>query len=507
MFTVKTMEEFLSDIRAIDPILKNIRISTIEVDKKEFSLKYNFICDKVVDESLKRQILAHAEKISSGVFRQVIVSVSKIVSNDQLVNNEIFNYLNKNYRSISIFLKPTDIRSTVYGDVVKYVIRLTEDGIDYVTKNGVLIKLNDYLATKFCSDFAGSVEQKEVDEIIDLSSEEVFESEVQKVEHRTIKVQEVEVIDDFSMGDVALYIEDAVDGEVIICGTITEISERETKNGKPFFIINIDDTTGKTSGVYFTKKNTYPRIKRLQVGEAIIARGSIGEYNGRRSFTFQKINKCTFPSDFVKKDRYKKKAPKDYKLIFPSPAKTVKISSVFDSDANLPDELTQNVYVVFDLETTGVDVMNNGITEIGAVKLVDGKITEQFTSLINPCYPITPDNQAITGISEEMVKDAPLIGAVLPDFMKFIEGCIIVAHNADFDTKFIKRFAGAEDYEVKNKVMDTLELARKHLPQLRHHDLHTLGDHFGVAFHHHRALSDAYAPAEIFIELMKIKNK
>ena len=94
----------------------------------------------------------------------------------------------------------------------------------------------------------------------------------------------------------------------------------------------------------------------------------------------------------------------------------------------------------------------------------------------------------------------------MPDFLKFIDGCVLVAHNADFDTKFIKRFANAEEYELKNKIMDSLALARETLPFLKKHDLHTIADHFGISFNHHRALSDAYATAEAFIEMMKIKN-
>jgi DNA polymerase-3 subunit alpha (Gram-positive type) len=96
---------------------------------------------------------------------------------------------------------------------------------------------------------------------------------------------------------------------------------------------------------------------------------------------------------------------------------------------------------------------------------------------------------------------------VIPDFMKFIEGATLVAHNAEFDVKFIKRFAGAEDYEIKNKVLDTMVLARETLPFLKRHDLHTIADHFGIVFRHHRALSDAYATAEALIEMMRIKYK
>ncbi len=507
MFTIKTSSEFIADIRALDERLKRIRVSSIEIDKTNYSIKYNFICDQSVDSELKEKILDEIEKITAKVFKTVLINVVKIVSNDQLVNNEIYGYMNRKYPSLSIFLKPTDIRSTVFGDTVKYVIRLTADGVDYVQKNGVLAKISEYLGTQFCSDFVGTTEEKEADESVSLLTEEVYVGEIEKIEHRTIKVKDVVTIDDSTIGDTAVYIEDATFGNVIVCGTITDIAERESKNGKPFFIVHIDDTTGRLSGVYFTRKNTYPKIKNLKVGDAIIARGSIGEYNGRRSFTFERINYCVFPTDFVKKDKYKKTAPKEYRLIFPKPASTIKISSVFDYAGDLPAELTDTEYVVFDLETTGLDVMNNGITEIGAVRVKGGKVVEEFSSLIKPDYPISAEITGITGITEEMVKDCPKIGVVLPDFMKFIEGTTLVAHNAEFDTKFIKRFAGVEEYEVKNKVLDTVEIARKVLPFLKKHDLHTLAEHFNVTFHHHRALSDAYATAEIFIELLKIKNK
>ena len=507
MFTIKSNAEFLSDIKLLDERLKNLKISSIEIDKKKYSIRYNFICDKAIDNDLQQQILKHAEKITSPVFTEVQVSVKKIVSNDELVNNEIFKFLSDNYPSISIFLKPTDIISTVVGDLVKYVLRLTKDGSEYVLKNGAMQKLNAHLSKLFCSEFVGSTDIKEAEETFSLLSEEVYEDQLQKIEHRTIKVQDVVVIDDENMGDLALYIEDANQGEVTVCGTVTDIQERQTKNGKPFLIIHLDDTTGKTSGVYFSKKSTYQKIKEIVVGECIIARGSIGEYNGRRSFTFDKINRCTFPKDFVKKDKYKKKTPREYKLIFPEPAKiSVKVKSVFDSEEVLPTELTDNTYVVFDLETTGLDFMNEGITEIGAVKLVDGKIVEHFTTLIKPDYKITEENTSITGITEDMVKDAPKISSVIPDFIKFIDGSILVAHNADFDMKFIKRFAGASEFEVKNKVIDSLEVARQVLPSLRKHDLHTIADHFGITFNHHRALADAYATAEAFIEMMKLKN-
>ena len=196
MYTIKSSNEFISDIRAIDECLKNIRISSIEIDRKEQSIHYTFICDKAVSEEIQRKILLEAEKITSPVFEHVHVSVRKIVSNDELINTEIYKYLSENYPSISIFLKPTDIMSTVVGDVVKYVLRLTKDGAEYVVKNGAIARLNEFLSRRFCSDFAGSTDIKEADETISLLSEEVYADELQKIEHRTIKVEDVIIIDD-----------------------------------------------------------------------------------------------------------------------------------------------------------------------------------------------------------------------------------------------------------------------------------------------------------------------
>lgn len=505
MFTIKSGEEFIADIRRLDPSLKNIRLSSIEIEREKNKIRYNFICDIAVSEELQDKIYKEVDFITLPAFKTVEVSVKKIATNDQLINTEIYRFMSDKYPSVSIFLKPTDILSTVVGNIVKYTLRLTKDGAEYIEKNKALTRLNEHLSKCFCSDFAGSIELKEASENASLLVEEVYASEIQKIQHRTIKVKQPVIIDDLHMGDLALYIEDAKWGDITVCGTVTEIAERQTKNGKPFFIIHLDDTTGKISGVYFSKKATYSKIKDIAVGDAIIARGTIGEYNGKTSFTMDKINRCVFPTDFVKKEKFNKPIPRNYKVIFPEKASTFSVSSVFDSEETLPKELTEPTFVVFDLETTGKEPMNNGITEIGAVKIENGKIVEHFTTLIKPDYKIPEEIVEITGINDEMVKNAPKISEILPDFMKFIDGATLVAQNAEFDMGFLRRFATAEDYKVANKVMDTMILSRELFPTQRHHNLKTIAERFGIVFHHHRALSDAYATAEAFIKMMKIK--
>lgn len=498
-------DAIIEKIRALDQSVSKIKLTNVEIERAKNEITFYFICENTVSPQVKDAILEQLKIFVPPVLGSVQILIKKIVSNAQLINGEIFKFLSENYPSFSSSLKQTDVLSVVVGEMVKYTLRLTQSNVEYVLKSGVMAKLNKHLSSKFCSDFVGSVDVKEPEETVSLLVDEVYEQEVEKIEHRTITVEDVIIVDDRNLGNIAQYIEDVTFGEVTICGTITEISERQTKTGKPFFIITIDDTTAKMGGIYFSKADTLGVIRSLAVGDAIITRGTVGDYNGRRSFTLNKINKCTFPENFVKKDKYKKTAPKEYSLIRPESAKTVKVKSVFDEDGNLPTELTDKTYVVFDLETTGLDLMNNGITEIGAVKIENGVIKEHWTTLVKPDYTITSEITKITGITEEMVSNSPKISSVIPDFMKFIEGTVLVAHNAEFDVKFIKRFAGAEEYEVKNKVVDSVDLARECLPQLKKHDLHTVAEYFKIVFNHHRALSDAYATAEIFIELMKIK--
>lgn len=499
-------EEFINEIRKIDEKLSRAKITSVEIVKKERRIKYHFICENAVDDELQKKVWIFARNLTPKTFEKVNVYFSKIVSNDELINNEIFKFIGETFPSLAVMLKSTDVKSAVVGDKVKYVLRLTEEGADYVSRFKCFDKINARLSKKFCSDFYGAFEIKEKEETESLLQESVYSSRIEKVSLRTIKLKDVYPIDDANMGNTAIYIEDAKSGSVVVCGKIYEITEKTTKKGKPFFVIRIDDTTGKLSGVYFTRTKTYDKIKRLKEGDAIIVSGRMGEYNGSLSFTMEKINLCEFPDNFVKQEKYKKPAPSEYKTVFPTFATTVKVKSVFEKEEPLPDELLKNEYVVFDIETTGLDVINCEITEIGAVKIKNGKIAEQFVSLVKPDGKIPEEIVKLTGIDDETVKNAPKIYSVLPDFLKFTENAVVVAQNADFDSSFIKKYASAADYAFDNRVEDTMVIARQLISGLAHYNLKTLAEYFNITFRHHRALSDAYATAEIFIELMKIKG-
>lgn len=163
-----------------------------------------------------------------------------------------------------------------------------------------------------------------------------------------------------------------------------------------------------------------------------------------------------------------------------------------------------DTYVVFDIETTGLSKEKEMITEIGAVKVADGKIIDRFSTFVNPQRPISAEITKLTGITDDMVKDAPTIENVLPEFLKFCEDTVLVAHNASFDTGFIRIAAERAGLgELHHTIVDTLELARALLPELNKHKLDIVCEHLGVTLNgHHRAVNDAEATAEVFIKFL-----
>lgn len=164
-----------------------------------------------------------------------------------------------------------------------------------------------------------------------------------------------------------------------------------------------------------------------------------------------------------------------------------------------------NKFVVFDIETTGLSPKKDMITEIGAVKIEDNKIIDEFSQLINPQRKIPENIVKLTGITDEMVKDKPTIEEVLPRFEEFIEDTILVAHNASFDVGFIRDKFSKLGKKIDNPVLDTLELSRALFPKLKSHKLNIIAKHLKVNLvNHHRAVDDAKATAEIFLKSLDL---
>ena len=156
-------------------------------------------------------------------------------------------------------------------------------------------------------------------------------------------------------------------------------------------------------------------------------------------------------------------------------------------DQDFDDEI-----VCFDIETTGLKVQREAITEIGAVVLKNGKITDTFQTFVNPGRRLTPEIIGLTGITDAMLADAPPPEEALAAFLKFVDGRPLAAHNAEFDIGFIRAGCRRAGLEFDPTYIDSLILAQNLLPELHKHKLDIVAEHLDLpAFNHHRASDDA----------------
>ncbi|SES76098.1 DNA polymerase III catalytic subunit, PolC type [Oceanobacillus limi] len=193
------------------------------------------------------------------------------------------------------------------------------------------------------------------------------------------------------------------------------------------------------------------------------------------------------------------------------------IKVMYGVEANLVDDgvpiaynehdldLENGSYIVFDVETTGLSAVYDTIIELAAVKVHRGEIVDRFESFANPHHPLSQTTIDLTGITDDMVKDAPEVDDVLRDFHEWSKDGILVAHNASFDIGFLNQGYQRIDYDkVTNAVIDTLELARFLFPELKNHRLNTLCKHMDIELtQHHRAIYDAEATGYLLWKLVQ----
>ncbi len=196
----------------------------------------------------------------------------------------------------------------------------------------------------------------------------------------------------------------------------------------------------------------------------------------------------------------------DFKVIYGCEAYLV--DDLDDTVLHSKGQSLRDSFVVFDLETTGFSPTRNRIIEIGAVKIVDGKISDRFSEFVNPMIPIPQRITEVTSITDDMVKDAETIENILPRFLEFCEGSILVAHNAGFDYSFICKKGQALGLNTDFTVVDTVGIARVLYPHLAKYTLDNVAKVMKISLlHHHRAVDDAKATADIFEKMIVMLEK
>lgn len=358
-------------------------------------------------------------------------------------------------------------------------------------------------------------------------------------------------------GAVSKIYDSKIEGEkVIIEGNLFHIETREIKGEKYIVSFDITDLSDSTTVKFFVKKNIFEKELKafIKGGSYVRVQGDVQFDKYAKEINIMAKNIMLAQPPPKRKDNAEQKrvelhlhtqmssmdgvtnvktyikraiewghkaiAITDHGVVqaFPdamNAANGTDLKVIYGVEAYLIDDLGNVVmcpkgqslydtFIVFDIETTGLSKENDKITEIGAVKVENGKIIERFSTFVNPKKRLSEEIIKLTNITDDMLKDAPTIDKVLPQFLKFCGNGVLVAHNAGFDVGFIRNNAEALHMpSVDNTVLDTVELSRTLLPELKKHKLDIVAEHLGVSLEgHHRAVNDAEATAEIFIKLV-----
>lgn len=346
-------------------------------------------------------------------------------------------------------------------------------------------------------------------------------------------------------------------GRIVVWGDVFDIEKKVTKSGdKNIFTIDITDYTGSTTAKVFNSIKESAVIDNIKKGDTIVVHGDVeydkyaGELvvNARSIGTAQKVkvvdnaekkrvelhmhtnmsqmDAVTSAGDLVNRAYqwgHKAVAITDHGVAqaFPDAMKAAdkinkdeeKIKIIYGVEAYFMDDLVESVkgdadtgfdgtFICFDIETTGLSAARDKITEIGAVKVENGVITDTFSTFANPEMPIPQKITQLTGITDDMVKDAPSQSEAVGAFLEFAGDNVLVAHNAPFDTSFIAKACEDMGREYNYTSIDTVAISRAILTDIKNCKLDTVAKFLRLGdFNHHRATDDAEMLARIFINL------
>ena len=503
------LEKCLNEIRLLDNFHDAI-IKSVVLDSQTNTVTVQIVTDKAFRYEDRAKIVGIVRKLVPASF-SCKVEINKLSPDTEMVRQKILEAIKNNFKALSVTVAEEDVavQKTELG------FEFTISGIHGIVNDEICTAIAEYLKRNFCGDFFGKcVENRK--NALDIEVDEEHENVEFEMPVRYFNISKFSLLEGSEKQKTAVYISDLnFEGDnVVVCGTIEDISERKYVNKKnqekTYYNYTLNDGTASLRVTYFPRVKSIDKIRPLKVGDSIVCTGKTEQFNGALRYTANKIDLGSVPEKFVPEKRASKPVPQFYSTVKPQPFTDIAQTDMFNT-VMVPECMKNKTFVVFDLETTGLNSTAasgnmDAIIEIGAYKIVDGVICESFNTFVNPQRKLPSDIISLTGITDDMLKDAPTYEEVMPDFFKFCHGSILVGHNViGFDFKFVDYYCSKLGYILERNMIDTVPLAQGIL-RLSNYKLNTIADHFKITFNHHRAIDDALVTAKIFLELIKIKK-
>lgn len=496
------MEKILEFLK--DKNIDYLKLGLVSYEEKAKKLNLNFLYDEKNHElinSKKDEISNYVKEYVNLADIEYNVRFVKAFLDEDRTKLVIKEYLKKFY--IAFFYALKNIEVTICDNNIDIKIDFSLDG----QVNNIEEIILTFLKSKYFYNF--TLKCNKVEETFNGLEEhknKILDNLVEPILVNKMKVNKVEnivgEIKEFSCYPYEYY--KNAEENIFLCGNLLKIEQLEftkkdgeTKGIRFAMTVKCLDAIF-TASLFPTKKNL-EIIQKIESGIDIIMQGSLDNFNNSLSFKVKNLAKCEI-CEYEKAKPTINREFNEYKIVVPKKFEEVSQVNIFEENRS-SEHLKQNEFVVFDLETTGLDFTNSGITEIGAVKIKNGNIVETFSTFVNPKYEISSEITKLTGITNQMVKDAPTIDEVICDFYKFCKGAVLVGQNIEFDFGFINYYGKKNNYIFDNPKEDTMIIAKKHI-FLRNYKLKTIAESLKVPLiNAHRAINDAICTAKVYIKL------
>lgn len=563
------MKQFWLDLKE-NRAFKGVRYVDSIIDVKNNTATFYLCCspDFTGEDAVRRSI--KEEGRISGFTAETVFSFDKVELNSaDEVGKYVSNCLAANKPIFREILKKTDwtltdtnvITMTINDSELKQIF-IDQKLLNYIQTNisrrsttQYRIRLSDVEAK---DDEAAYNEYREHLEELDEQQLELYRLERKKNKGKGRRPGDIIYGSSFAPSPVPISSLREETGRAMITGKVIKVEEKELNSGKTLFFFGITDLTGSITVKLFEDTEKMGKLREdITTGKYLNLRGTcmvdnyakelifnvrditVAEGNERKDNAAVKRVELHLHTKFSKMDSsveikqlfktlkswgHDAVAITDHGVVqgFPnaySEAKKAGIKPLLGVEAYLVNDALPIVtgadgtdfngeFVVFDVETTGLSALSERLTEIGAVKIKNKEIVDRYSTFVNPGKPIPAKITELTGITNDMVKEAPSESEIIKEFHSFCKGSVLVAHNASFDMSFIRAAAQRSGLNFEMPVLDTLALSRAVLKDLKKHKLNILADYFGIDMGtHHRAVHDAQTTVEILLKLFELLEK
>ncbi|MBO5394375.1 MAG: ribonuclease H-like domain-containing protein [Clostridia bacterium] len=480
------------------------------------TLLYPYQIDEISPADKEEIIKFYQEFLSLNA--EIKVKFKKSFLDECLILEEVIEFFKNNKKGIYPYISPENLSSSFVDQKVEINISLNQDIVSLLEDSDLEMQIKKHIESLFIANVKANLIENDETLPDEIDAEDLIPTSTGKrVRRYDIKIEKKLI-----GGDIAPkpeYICDIKSPKpaVILAGFISNKNQKKyiQKKGKNagkekmLYTFTLRDKDASIDCVYFCGKTHEKDMESLDDLFMVACVGNVQVgLNGKLTYYIKKLSLASPCEEVVEEIVAQSGVYKHTKVVFPDRMPSETQGNLFEEKKEYNDYIMRNTFVVFDIETTGLDPENCEITELGAVKIENGEVTERFQSFAKPSHPIPEEVVRITNITDEMVADAPKPEDVVYDFYEWSRGCVISGYNIiNFDMKFIHKVAEKIGVTFDNEIIDAFPLARQSGLRLGNYKLGTVVKALGLTLvDAHRAYNDAHATALVLLELNKVKK-